>query len=127
MTKQRAKNKTHYVKYCEFCSIKFESTRSDAKFCNASHKAMHHEGIRRNLAESKRAEIRNRIDELIQEVGKPAKGPEVDETRAWLRDWLSELMDKILLAVRSGDLKALEKINTKLSEVTKKVELIENE
>ena len=70
-----------------------------------------------DLVDSRRAELRNKIEDLINEVGKPREGKEVDEARIALRDWLYRFGDKMLDAVRSGDIQKLEEMNARLGDL----------
>jgi len=106
-----------FVKYCEYCGKEFMAKRSHARFCCDSHRAMAGDGRVMELVDSRRAELRNKIEDLIQEIGKPGENKDVDEARGVLRDWTYKMMDKMLFAVRNGDIKELEEINAKLGEL----------
>jgi len=77
------------------------------------------------LVDSDTAKMRNKLESLIHEVPKPSGDAEVDEVQKLLRKVLSDLADKVIIAVRAGDSKAIKEINAKLEGVVEKLDKLD--
>lgn len=99
-----------FRKYCEYCGKEFMAKRSKARFCCDSHRAAYAVRREENRVDLKRAELRNKMYDLVDNLGKESGGIKNQELKDRLCNWIFKMGDVALDSVHKGDVNHLQRI-----------------